>query len=61
MPTTPDVPLLDAHAAAPTAYPQLPHAPQPIRAHDDPGLWAGQAYPLARPVLAAELGAEVAR
>jgi nitronate monooxygenase len=51
--------FLDAHtAAAPAAYPQVHHMTRPIRAHGDPataGLWAGQAYPLVRPLPAAEL------
>ena len=51
--------FLDAHtAAAPAAYPQVHHMTRPIRAQGDPGtssLWAGQAYPLLRPMPAAEL------
>lgn len=51
--------FLDVHtAAAPAAYPQVHHMTRPIRAHGDPAttnLWAGQAYPLARPLPAAEL------
>jgi nitronate monooxygenase len=51
--------FLDAHtAAAPAAYPQVHHMTRPIRAHGDPAsmnLWAGQAYPLVRPLPAAEL------
>lgn len=51
--------FLDVHtAAAPAAYPQVHHTTRPIRAHGDPAttnLWAGQAYPLARPLPAAEL------
>jgi nitronate monooxygenase len=51
--------FLDAHtAAAPAAYPELHHMTRPIRAHGDPAtasLWAGQAYPLVRPLPAAEL------
>jgi nitronate monooxygenase len=52
-------PFLDEHtAAAPAAYPQVHHMTRPIRAHGDPAtmnLWAGQAYPLVRPMPAAEL------
>jgi nitronate monooxygenase len=52
-------PFLDDHtAAAPAAYPQVHHMTRPIRAHGDPAainLWAGQAYPLVRPLPAAEL------
>ena len=51
--------FLDAHsAAAPAAYPQVHHMTRPIRAHGDPAtanLWAGQAYPLVRPLPAADL------
>jgi nitronate monooxygenase len=51
--------FLDDHsAAAPAAYPEVHHMTRPIRAHGDPAtvnLWAGQAYPLARPLPAAEL------
>ncbi|WP_420821589.1 nitronate monooxygenase [Pseudonocardia acidicola] len=51
--------FLDAHgAAAPAAYPQVHHITAPIRAHGEPdrmALWAGQAYPLVRPLPAAEL------
>jgi hypothetical protein len=62
MPITLDVPLPDAYAAvAPATYPQLRQAPQPIHAQDAPGLWAGQSYPLAHPLLVAELDAEVTR
>jgi nitronate monooxygenase len=52
-------PFLDDHtAAAPAAYPQVHHMTRSIRAHGDPAtmnLWAGQAYPLARSLPAAEL------
>lgn len=51
--------FLDDHTdAAPAAYPQVHHMTRPIRAHGDPAsmnLWAGQAYPLARSLPAAEL------
>jgi nitronate monooxygenase len=50
--------FLDAHsAAAPAAYPQVHHVTRPIRASDPAtaNLWAGQAYPLVRPLPAAEL------
>jgi nitronate monooxygenase len=51
--------FLDDHtAAAPAAYPQVHHMTRPIRAHGDPAtvnLWAGQAYPLVRPLPAGEL------
>jgi nitronate monooxygenase len=51
--------FLDAHtAAAPAAYPQVHHMTRPIRAAGDPAttnLWAGQAYPLVRPLPAGEL------
>lgn len=51
--------FLDDHtAAAPAAYPQVHHMTRPIRGHGDPAsvnLWAGQAYPLVRPLPAAEL------
>ncbi len=51
--------FLDAHtAAAPAAYPQVHYMTRPIRAQGDPAtlaLWAGQAYPLIRPLPAAEL------
>ncbi|MEJ3652693.1 nitronate monooxygenase [Actinomycetes bacterium KLBMP 9759] len=52
-------PFLDEHtSAAPAAYPQLHHMTKPIRALGDPdsmSLWAGQAYPLGRPLPVGEL------
>lgn len=59
--------FLDAHSAgAPSAYPQVHHLTAPMRAAAraaaDPQslhLWAGQAYPLAREVPAAELVADL--
>ncbi|MGH3588415.1 MAG: nitronate monooxygenase, partial [Pseudonocardia sp.] len=51
--------FLEVHtAAAPSAYPQVHHMTRPIRAQGDPdtaNLWAGQAYPLTRPMPAAQL------
>ena len=54
--------LREYTAAAPSAYPEVHHLTAPLRAAgraaDDPdlvNLWAGQAYPLLRPMPAAEL------
>jgi nitronate monooxygenase len=54
--------LQEHSAAAPTAYPEVHHLTAPLRAAarargdaDTLHLWAGQAYPLAEPVPAAEL------
>ncbi|ACU35173.1 2-nitropropane dioxygenase NPD [Actinosynnema mirum DSM 43827] len=47
---------------APAAYPRVHHLTKPIRASGDPELmsmWAGQAYPLARSVPAAQLVADL--
>jgi nitronate monooxygenase len=54
--------MTEHDAAAPSAYPEVHHLTAPIRAAarergdaDGVNLWAGQAYPLAEPVPAAEL------
>jgi nitronate monooxygenase len=54
--------FLSEHADAPAGYPALHHVTRPLRAAaaaaGDPGglnLWAGQAFPLARPAPAAEI------
>ena len=58
--------FLTEHADAPSAYPEIHYVTAPLRAAarsaGDPelvNLWAGQAYPLARPVPAADLGRQL--
>jgi nitronate monooxygenase len=59
--------FLDEHADAPAGYPAIYHLTRPVRAAaakaGDAGainLWAGQAFPLARPAPAAEILAALA-